>query len=62
MATLHIKNLPAALYKKVQALLVRRRLNEPKQLSILELQGLGQEIWRGVDAAAHVQRERSSWD
>ena len=31
-------------------------------LSILDLQGLGKEVWRGVDAARHVGRERRGWD
>ena len=36
---------------------------EPRQrLSILELEGLGKEIWEGIDAAEHVRRERDSWD
>lgn len=30
--------------------------------SILELEGLGEEIWRDVDVEAYVQRERASWD
>ncbi len=30
--------------------------------SILELQGLGKEIWRGVDAQEYVDRERASWN
>jgi hypothetical protein len=29
--------------------------------SILELQGLGKDVWRGVDAQTHVDHERSSW-
>ena len=76
MATLNIKNFPDGLYKKLQARAKRDRrsvaqevthlLSEAldlfKPLSILELQGLGKEHWRGIDAAAHVQRERASWD
>ena len=76
MATLNIKNLPDGLYKKLQArarrerrsvaqevtLLLSRELNRPRPLSILDLQGLGKELWRGIDAAAHVRRERASWD
>jgi hypothetical protein len=31
-------------------------------LSILELKGLGKARWRGVDPAAHVARERRSWE
>ena len=29
--------------------------------SILRLQGLGKEIWAGIDAQEYVNRERSSW-
>jgi hypothetical protein len=35
--------------------------SEP-QHSILELRGLGQEIWQGIDAQQYVQRERASWN
>lgn len=76
MATLNVKNLPDGLYKKLQARAKRERrsvaqevtqllirvLEAPEPLSILELQGLGKEHWSGIDAATHVQRERSSWD
>jgi len=76
LATLNIKNLPDALYRKLQARAKRDRrsvaqevthllseaLEVPKPLSILELQGLGKELWRGIDAAEHIERERSSWD
>ena len=76
MAVLNIKNLPDALYKKLQARAKRERrsvaqevtyllseaLETAKPLSILELKGLGKELWRKVDAAKHVERERASWD
>lgn len=76
MATLNIKNLPDALYKKLQALAKRERrsvaqevawllgkaLNPPRQLSILDLKGLGKEYWRETDATEHVRKERASWD
>jgi len=76
VATLNVKNLPDGLYRKLQARAKRERrsvaqeviqilsqaLESPNPLSILELQGLGKEHWKGVDAAAHVERERSSWD
>ena len=76
MATLNIKNLPDPLYRKLQARARRERrsvaqqvteilvraLEEPEPLSILDLQGLGKAHWRGIDAAEHVERERSSWD
>jgi plasmid stability protein len=76
MATLNVKNLPDALYRKLQTRAKRQRrsvaqevaqilsdvLESPKPLSILELQGLGKEDWRDIDASAHVDRERDSWD
>lgn len=30
--------------------------------SILDLQGLGGDIWRGLDAQDYVNHERSSWN
>lgn len=76
MATLNIKNLPDRLYKRLQARAKRERrsvaqevtrllaeaLDSREPLSILELQGLGKEYWRNLDAEAHVRRERDSWD
>jgi plasmid stability protein len=76
MATLNVKNLPDALYRKLQARAKRQRrsvaqevthllaeaLETPKALSILELKGLGSEHWKGIDAAAHVRAERDAWD
>jgi hypothetical protein len=32
------------------------------QHSVLELRGLGKEIWQGMDAQAYVNSERSSWN
>jgi len=76
MATLNVKNLPDPLYKKLQARARRERrsvaqevihlltqaVEEPDTQSILELRGLGKELWTGIDAAAHVNAERRSWD
>jgi plasmid stability protein len=76
MATLNVKNLPDPLYKKLQARARRERrsvaqevihlltqaVEEPDTQSILELRGLGKELWKGIDAAAHVSAERRSWD
>lgn len=33
-----------------------------KARSILELEGLGAELWRDVDVAEYIRRERESWD
>ena len=76
MATLNIKNLPDALYRKLQkrarqqhrsvAQEVTHILNESldamERLSLLELKGLGKEQWRAVAATDHVEIERRSWD
>jgi antitoxin (DNA-binding transcriptional repressor) of toxin-antitoxin stability system len=35
--------------------------DEPKR-SILELEGLGEEIWHGIDAQEYVNHERNSWN
>lgn len=76
MATLNIKNLPDGLYKKLQARARRQRrsvaqevihlltaaVQQPASRSILDLRGLGKEVWQGVEPTAHVDRERRSWD
>lgn len=76
MATLNVKNLPDSLYRKLKARAKRDRrsvaqevthllaeaLEMPPPLSILDLRGLGKELWRGEEAAAHVARERAAWD
>jgi plasmid stability protein len=75
MATLNVKNLPDALYRKLKARAKRQRrsvaqevtvlleeaLEPAATLSILDLRGLGKELWRGVDASSHVENERSGW-
>ncbi len=44
------------------AALVRQRLSVPQRRSILELKGLGKEIWQGIDAQEYVDQERASWN
>lgn len=75
MATLSIKNLPDDLYRKLKARAKRERrsvlqevtallteaLGSATPLSILQLQGLGKELWRDMDAEAHVADERTAW-
>ena len=34
---------------------------EPR-ISILELQGLGKEIWQGIDAQEYMDHERAAWN
>lgn len=75
MATLNVKNLPDALYRKLKARAKRERrsvaqevtvlltqaLEPAPSVSILELRGLGKELWKNVDAATHVKNERDAW-
>jgi plasmid stability protein len=75
VATLNIKGLPDPLYRKLKARAKRQRRSIAQEVtmllaealepdaprSILELRGLGKELWRGVDAAAHVTSERAAW-
>ena len=76
MATLNIKNLPDALYRKLQARarrerrsvaqevihLLSRAVTEPPAVSIREFRGLGKAAWQERDPAAHVATERATWD
>ena len=44
--------------------LIRQRVTmtpKPKR-SILELEGLGKEVWNGIDAQEYVNQERDSWN
>ena len=75
MATLNVKNLPDGLYRKLQARARRERrsvaqevtrilsesLKTPRR-SILDLRGLGKDVWKGTDVATYVDRERTAWD
>ena len=38
------------------------RKNGRQRHSIMELKGLGKEIWQGIDADEYVAKERDSWD
>ena len=42
--------------------LIEERNGEAGARSVLELQGLGKEIWEGIDVEEYVDRERVSWD
>ena len=39
-----------------------RSAEELRQHSILELQGLGKEIWAGVDALEYINELRDGWE
>ncbi len=38
------------------------RAGEPRPHSILELRGLGKEVWAGVNPDDYVEEERASWN
>ncbi len=59
----HVRTLSAADRKRLLAELGSS--GGPVELqaaSILELQGLGKEVWAGVDIDKYLDRERESWD
>jgi plasmid stability protein len=76
MATLNIKSVPDGLYKRLKERAKNRRrsisqevlsileevLESAEPRSLLELKGLGKDLWSGRDAAAWIEEERSSWD
>jgi plasmid stability protein len=75
MATLNIKNFPDPLYEKLQERaqqehrslaqevihILNQTVEKEKPLSILGLEGLGKEIWEGINAAEYIREERDSW-
>jgi plasmid stability protein len=75
MATLNVKHLPDALYRKLKArakrerrsvaqevvILLEQALEPPAALSILKLRGLGKELWRDSDASSYVAGKRAGW-
>jgi plasmid stability protein len=76
MATLNIKNFPDPLYEKLQERaqqehrslaqevihILHQTVDQEAPLSIMGLEGLGKEIWEGIDAAEYIRQERDSWD
>ena len=76
MATLRVENFPDDLYTILRdrarrehrsvaqevTHLLGEALENSEPLSILDLQGLGRDLWDGVDAVDYVRRERDSWD
>jgi plasmid stability protein len=76
MATLNIKNMSDALYKKLKARAKKENrslsqevtriltdaVDEPAKLNIMGLRGLGKGLWKGIDPAKYIEEERNSWD
>ncbi len=46
------------------AALVRQQITikEEPLHSFLELEGLGKEVWKGIDAQEYINQERDSWN
>ena len=42
--------------------MIKQQLPGRKERSILEIEGLGAEIWEGIDAREYVRKEREAWD
>ena len=75
MAILNIKNFPDDQYEALRRLaeaehrsvaqqvihLIAAALGTAQPRSILELRGLGKELWSDVDPDEHVETERRSW-
>ena len=79
MATLNIKNFPDRLYRRIKQRAGKNRrsisqevvqlldevVSEDSRVSLLELEGLGKEVWQqalaGRDAADYIAEERDAW-
>jgi plasmid stability protein len=79
MATLNIKNFPDRLYRRIKQRAGKNRrsisqevvqlldevVSEVPRVSLLELEGLGKEVWQkalgGKDAAEYIAEERDAW-
>ena len=64
----HIRELPLAERMQLLALIAQdlaiesdRVVEQPKH-DIMELHGLGKEIWEGIDAQEYVNELRDEWD
>jgi hypothetical protein len=64
----HIKPLPPAERMRLIALTAQGLsqpalvAGEPPKRSIMELHGLGAEIWEGIDTQEYVRQLRDEWD
>ena len=79
MATLNIKNFPDRLYRRIKQRAGKNRrsisqevvqlldevVSEAPRVSLLQLEGLGKEVWQkalaGKDAADFIAEERDAW-
>ncbi|MGV3709390.1 MAG: FitA-like ribbon-helix-helix domain-containing protein [Gemmatimonas sp.] len=76
MATLNIKNFPDDLYQQLKERaelnhrsvaqevthLLKQNVANPPRRSVLELEGLGAHVWKGIDSTKYIEEERNSWE
>jgi plasmid stability protein len=76
MATINIEDVPQPLFERLQDRAQREHrsvsqevihildetLGREKSHSIMELEGLGKELWEGIDPVEYIRAERASWD
>jgi plasmid stability protein len=82
VATLNVKNFPDGVYRRIKQRASKNRRSISQEVtqileeavaekpkakhSLLELAGLGKEVWEkalnGKDAAEYIREERDSWD
>jgi hypothetical protein len=64
--TRHIKDLPIAMRLRLLEITARELaatdIENRQKRSLLELEGLGAEIWQGIDAQEYVNKLRQEWD
>ncbi len=61
---LHVRRLPPEERKRL-AEMITQAMEQPApqaERSLLELEGLGAELWKGVDAQEYVNELRKEWD
>lgn len=51
-----------SLVEAISARLKKTLGKKSREHSILELEGLGAEIWKGIDAREYIRKERETWD
>lgn len=51
------------LLEELAAMIRQQQIEEPEEPlhSLLELEGLGAELWAGVDPQKYIEEERKSW-
>ncbi len=75
-STSNNKNFPDSLHRRLRVLakrehrslaqevihLLSQAVEGGEETSVLELKGLGKELWERIDPGRHVEEERASWE